>query len=159
MECKFMRVFFVLCFFSFTNAIDLVLEEECLNYTVYPLQYEINIYPFVKADQSYYDCDLTITIIANAPGVFAIELDAKDLEIDRVHVYDGPRDITHGGVPYEYNMVRGKLVIYVSEELKMYRDTESKIYSINILFRRKVRPDGEGVFLVKYYDEQSKDYK
>lgn len=159
MECNLFRVFLFLCLFSLTNAIDLGVDEECLNYTVYPLQYELNIYPYVSGEQSYFDCDLTITIIANAPGVNVIELDAKDLEITAIKVLDGNRNIINGARPFQYNNVKGKLYIYLIEPLRMYHNNDRQVYSIKISFGKKVTEDGNGVFLVKYYDEQSKDFK
>ncbi|CAB3239521.1 unnamed protein product [Arctia plantaginis] len=135
------------------------MEEECLNYTVYPLQYELNIYPYVNEGQSYFDCEIRITVIANAPNVRVIELDAKDLNINYIKVLDGNRDIISSSRPMEFNSVHGKLYIYLQEPLKMYHASNKQYYSIQISYRKLVKEDGNGIFLVKYYDEQSKDYK
>ena len=157
---KIFRAFFLLCLFSLTKG-NLVVDEECLNYTVYPVQYELNIYPYVNADLSYYECELTITVIANAPNVNVISLDAKDLEIESgfIKVYDGPRDIINTARPFEYISLSSKLYIYLKEPLKMYSAINRQFYFIKIRFRKYVKEGSKGVFLVKYYDEQSKDFK
>lgn len=159
MACTLLYSVLVLSLFSFTNAIDLVMEEECLNYTVYPLQYELNIYPYVNGGQSYFDCEIKITVIANAPNVRVIELDAKDLNINHIKVLDGHRNIISSSRPLEFNSVHGKLYIYLQEPLKMYHANNKQYYSIQISYRKLMKEDGSGIFLVKYYDEQSKDYK
>ncbi|XP_075971882.1 leucyl-cystinyl aminopeptidase-like [Anticarsia gemmatalis] len=153
MECKIIRAFFVICLFSYTNAIDLMMDEECLNYTVYPIQYELNIYPYVHTDRSYFDCEVIITVIANAPNVNVINLDMKDLEIQGIKVLDGNRDIL------EHSSIHGKLHLYLKESLKVFNNVNKQFYTIRIRYRRRVTEDGNGIFLVKYYDEQSKDYK
>lgn len=160
--CKIIfRAFFIFCLFSLTRGNILIVDEECLNYTVYPVQYELNIYPYVYADHSYYDCELTITVIANAPNVKVISLDAKDLELETglIKVFDGPRDIINTARPFEYNGLTSKLNIFLKEPLRMYSATNRQFYFIKISFRKYVKEDSTGVFLVKYYDEQSKDYK
>lgn len=137
------------------------MDEECLNYTVYPVNYELNIYPYVYAERSYFDCDLTITIIANAPNVNVIDLDARDLEIEggSIKVLDGNRDIVNGARPFEFDNFTSKLHIYLKEPLTVYSGSNKQFYHIKIMYRKYVKTDNTGVFLVKYYDEQNKGFK
>lgn len=137
------------------------MDEECLNYTVYPVNYELNIYPYVYAERSYFDCDLTITIIANAPNVIVIDLDARDLEIEggSIKVLDGNRDIVNGARPFEFDNFTSKLHIYLKEPLKVYSGSNKQFYHVKIMYRKYVKTDNTGVFLVKYYDEQNKGFK
>ncbi|CAH1647279.1 unnamed protein product [Spodoptera littoralis] len=157
---KIFRAFFIFCLFSLTKG-NIVVDEECLNYTVYPVQYELNIYPYIYPHRAYYDCELTITIIANAPNVNVIELDAKDLEFESgsIKVYDGPRDIINVARPFEYNYLTSKLHIYLNEPLKVYQVNDRHFYFIKISFRKQVNKDSTGVFLAKYYDERSEQDK
>lgn len=157
---KIFRAFFIFCLFSLTKG-NIVVDEECLNYTVYPVQYELNIYPYIYPHRAYYDCELTITIIANAPNVNVIELDAKDLEFESgsIKVYDGPRDIINVARPFEYNYLTSKLQIYLNEPLKVYHVNDRHFYFVKISFRKFVSKDSTGVFLAKYYDEQSEQDK
>lgn len=154
------RALFGLCLLSLTNA-NILVDEECLNYTVYPVQYELNMFPYVYAERSYYDCELTITVIANVPNVNVIDLDAKDLELEggSIKVLDGNRDIINSARPFEYNDLNSKLHIYLKEPLKVYQLNNRQFYYIKISFRRYVKEDSSGLFLVKYYDEQHKDFK
>lgn len=156
---KIFRAFFLLCLFTLTKG-NIVMDEECLNYTVYPVQYELNIYPYVQENRSYYDCELTITIIANAPNVLVITLDAKDLEPQRgsIRVFDGPRDIMNTARPFEFDKKNGKLHIFLREPLKTYSAPNNfKIYLINMRFRKLLDQDSKGVFLVKYKNDRSHD--
>nr|QIS77245.1 APN7 [Helicoverpa armigera] len=162
MSAMFRAFLIFVCLFSFTKGQSvIVVDEECLNYTVYPVQYELSIYPYIYADHSYYDCELIITVIANAPNVNVIDLDAKDLEIqgESIKVFDGPNNIVNGPRPFEYNDLTSKLRIYLKEPLKMYSKGNRQLYNIKIMFRKFVKEDDSGIFLVKYYDEQSKEYK
>lgn len=128
-------------------------EEECLNYTVYPVQYELTLFPQVlSADTSFYDCDLTITVIANAPNVRQIELDAKDLEINRdsVHVLNqNGFDIINSVRPYEYDRRAGKIYLYLKQELELYSLRNAK-YHIKVFFRKFLKGEQSGIFMVNY---------
>lgn len=151
-----LRVCLVLFLFSSINAY-FINEEECLNYTVYPVQYELTIIPYIYKDRGfYYNCDITITVIANAPNVRQIELDAKDLELNgKIKVLDGETDIINVYRPYEYNNVTGKLYIYLRESLNQYSVAKTQ-YKINISFRKHVHHDSNGVFIVPYDDGETK---
>ncbi|XP_052740670.1 aminopeptidase N [Bicyclus anynana] len=137
-----------------------VLEEECLNYTVYPVQYELTLIPHVYKDgNSYYDCDLVITIIANGPNVNIIELDAKDLEIkrDSVQVLDGNVNLVNEYRPYEFDNSRGKLFIYLREPLKQYSLSRQQ-YFIRISFLKRLSSESDGIFLVQYDEDGKQQY-
>lgn len=157
---KIFRAFFLLCLFTLTKG-NIVVDEECLNYTVYPVQYELNIYPYVQENRSFYDCELTITVIANAPNVLVITLDAKDLKPERgyIRVFDGPRDIINTARPFEFDKINGKLYIYLREPLKVYSTHNRQIYFIKIQFRKLLDEESKGVFLVKYNDARSLNYQ
>lgn len=150
------RAFVLLFLFSLANA-SFVIEEECLNYTVYPVQYELTIIPYITEFSPFFDCQISINVIANAPGVRMIELDAKDLEINfsSIYVMKGNIDIVSRSRPYEYDVKNGKLYIYLAEPLIPY-NKNSKInqsYHIKLVYRKKVTEKDEGIFLVKYLDE------
>ncbi|KAJ8733126.1 hypothetical protein PYW08_001424 [Mythimna loreyi] len=153
------RAVLIFCLFSFARGNNIVVDEECLNYTVYPVQYELNIYPYMQVNGFYYDCELIITVIANAPNVRVISLDAKDLELESgsIRVFDGPHDIVNNPRPFEFDAIKGKLLIYLREPLKMYSEYNKQFYFIKISFRKYVREEKEGIFLVKYNDEKSKN--
>lgn len=156
-----MRLFFI-CFFFFNPASAYFLnEEECLNYTVYPVQYELTVFPQVLTkEDSYYDCDLTITVIANAPNVRRIELDAKDLEFDRdsVRVLNGNGlDIVNSVRPYEYDRRAGKIYLYLKEELELYNLRNMK-YHIKASFRKFLKREQSGVFVTSYEENGHKKY-
>lgn len=145
-------------FFFFTLSVvkaAFVVEEECLNYTVYPVQYELTLMPYVLKESSYFDCHLTITVIANAPEVRVIELDAKDLviNVDSVQVLKGGVDIVNKPRPVEYDRKNGRLYIYLREALIPYSVQNTQYYNIKIMFRKYLKEDGDGIFLVKYDDE------
>ncbi|KAG7308132.1 hypothetical protein JYU34_006794 [Plutella xylostella] len=129
-------------------------EEECLNYTVYPVQYELKLIPHILRDgTSYLDCDITITVIANARQVQMIELDAKDLEIHResVKVFKNEVNIISSVRPYEYDRRMGKLYLYLREELEPYSERNTQYY-IKMFFRKFLKSDevDDGIFFVKY---------
>ncbi|XP_026755745.2 glutamyl aminopeptidase-like [Galleria mellonella] len=128
-------------------------EEECLNYTVYPVQYEIKLF----VSKSYYDCQIKITVIANALNVNMIELDANDLKInfDSLKVYKENVDIVNRPRPYEYDRMNGKLYIYLREPLIRY-SKESPQYYIVMMFRKYLTEETEGIFLVPYKDVSGK---
>ncbi|XP_049870009.1 membrane alanyl aminopeptidase-like [Pectinophora gossypiella] len=151
----FLKVALALCLVTSTTAF--FIEEECLNYTVYPVQYELTIIPYVLYEgRSYYDCETIITVIANAPNVQIIELDAKDLDIKTVNVYYNDRDIINKFRPFEYNGKVGKLYIYLREALQQY--SISKIqYNIKISFSKQVESDSSsGIFIAPYEDGGTK---
>lgn len=140
------------------------LLEDCVNYTIYPLQYELTIIPYIFKDgNSYYHCDITIDVIANAPDIRVIELDAKDLEIRQgsIRVFYGTRDIVNGARPFVYDERNGKLFIHLREPLQVYdsRNSAQFVYKIQMSFTKYVTEDTRGIFLVKYFDEESKEYK
>lgn len=147
----FKMIFFAI-FLLFSSTSAYVLEEECLNYTVYPVQYELTLIPHIYKDgNSYYDCDVVITVIANGPNVNIIELDAKDLEIkrDSIQVLDGSANIVNEYRPYEFDNDRGKLYIYLREPLKQYSVSRQQ-YFIRISFIKRVGADSDGIFLTQY---------
>lgn len=152
------RAFFLLCVFSLVKG-NIVVDEECLNYKVYPVQYELNIYPYVNADVSHYRCDLIITVIANAPNVTVITLAAKDLEMESVNVDDGSRNIIQTVNPYTYVNLSGVLHIYLKESLKIYSAMNKQFYFIRIRFTKYVKEGSLGVFLAKYDDKQHGNHK
>ncbi|CAH2226647.1 jg25047 [Pararge aegeria aegeria] len=146
----------ILILFSSTSAY--VLEEECLNYTVYPVQYELTLIPHIYKDgNSYYDCDIVITVIANGPNVNIIELDAKDLEFKResIQVLDGNVNLVNAHRPYEFDNSRGNLFIYLREPLKQY-SLSRKQYFIKISFIKRVSSESDGIFLVEYDGDDGK---
>ncbi|XP_045765668.1 aminopeptidase N-like [Maniola jurtina] len=143
---------FAIFMILFSSASAYVLEEECLNYTVYPVQYELSLTPHIYKDgNSYYDCDIVITVIANGPNVNIIELDAKDLEIkrDSVQVWDGSVNLVNEYRPYEFDNAKGKLFIYLREPLKQY-SVSRKQYFIKISFIKRVGLESDGIFLTEY---------
>lgn len=145
--------------FSCSNA-NFIVEEECLNYTVYPIQYELTIIPYIYKDNSYYHGDITITVIANA-NVREIELDAKDLDIrsGSIKVLDGSTDLVNGARPYEYDKTNGKLFIHLREPLKMYSQNNRQFYYIKMSFNKYIKEDSAGLFLVNYYEDDVKNAK
>ncbi|KAG6458908.1 aminopeptidase N [Manduca sexta] len=154
-------MFEAIFFFLFASVTgNFLVEEECLNYTVYPVQYELTIIPFLYKENSYYHCEQTITVIANA-NVRVIELDAKELEIQpgSIKVLDGDIDIVSDARPNEYDEINGKLYIYLREPLKIYTPTNAQFYYIKIVFTKRVKKDSTGVFLVKYYEDDERNMK
>ncbi|XP_059049697.1 aminopeptidase N-like [Achroia grisella] len=147
------RALSILLLLSVVNAYYLN-EEECLNYTVYPVQYELKLY----VNKAHYDCHIVITIIATAPDVNVIELDANDLIIDfnSLKVLKGDEDIVNKYRPYEYDKVHEKLFIYLREPLIRYYKENEQYYNIIMTFRKKFTEDSEGIFLVPYTDAYGK---
>lgn len=151
-------MFFLLISFLIYTTNAYVIEEECLNYTVYPVQYELTLYPYIFKDRNaYYNCDLQITIIANAPNVNFIELDAKNLEIkgDSIRVLLNEDNLINQYRPYEFDNRRGKLFIYLREPLKQYSLFKTQ-YLIRLSFSKRVNTDSDGVFITKYEDGEPK---
>lgn len=150
-----MEIFVCILFFvSFTSAF--VVEEECLNYTVYPVQYDLTLDPYIYADgRSYYNGRIIITIIANAPNINVIELDAKDLEINSgsVQVFDKNINLENEYRPYEFDKRRGKLYIYLRQPLQQYSVSKTQ-YFIHISFSKTVESNSDGIFVVKYENEE-----
>ncbi|XP_063377441.1 membrane alanyl aminopeptidase-like [Cydia fagiglandana] len=149
------RAFFFLFLTASASAVltTFKIDEECLNFTVYPVQYELTIIPRIYTTQSFnYNCELVITVIANAPHVRMIELDAKDLGIESVNVYKDGNDIISRNTPFNHDTERGKLFIYLSEPLREYKVYNTR-YQIKIKFRKNVFYDSSGIFAVKYDDE------
>ncbi|XP_073943309.1 aminopeptidase N-like isoform X2 [Choristoneura fumiferana] len=150
------RVFFSLCLMASASAYittSLVIDEECLNFTVYPVQYELIIKPTIFKNQLFfYDCDMVITVIANAPEVTMIELDAKDLVINETVVYRDHTNIINVNTPFTYDRVNGKLKIYLNEPLRVYKRFNTQ-YQVRIWFKKIVRYDTPGVFAVRYDDD------
>ncbi|CAH2105885.1 unnamed protein product [Euphydryas editha] len=135
-----------------------VLEEECLNYTVYPVQYELTLIPHIYKDgNSFYDCEIVITIIANAPNVNVIELDARDLEIKSgsIQVLDNNINLVNQYRPYEFDNRRGKLFIYLREPLKQYSVSRTQ-YFVKISFTKQVSFSSDGIFVVEYDGDDRK---
>lgn len=155
---------------SFANSELTFSDEECLNYTVYPVQYEITIMPYLAKENSYYHCDIKITIIAHA-SVQVIELDAKDLNIQGGSIKvldvckhqstnaDCSRDIVNPARPFEYDGSKGKLYIYLNEPLRVYSPNNAQFYYIQMTFYKHVNEDSKGYFLSKYYDDGEKVWK
>lgn len=144
---------FVFFLIPFTSAY--IVEEECLNYTVYPVQYEITLDPYIYADgRSYYNGHVIITIIANAPNINIIELDAKDIEINGViEVFDKNINLVNEYRPFEFDKNRGKLYIYLKEPLIQYSVSRTQYY-VHITFSKRVDFNSDGIFLVKYENER-----
>lgn len=135
-------------------------EEECLNYTVYPVQYDLTIVPYIISEgKFYYDCDLTISVIANVPGVRIIELDAKDLNVIResVGVWDQNRDVIDEHRPIEHDQKAGKLYLYLKEELREYGIDKNQ-YEIKMKFQRYLNYEINGIFVVRYNDQGRNGY-
>ncbi|KAJ2952368.1 hypothetical protein O0L34_g4652 [Tuta absoluta] len=140
---------------SKTNAY--LTEEECLNYTIYPLQYDLTIQPFYYLGNYYYDCDLSITVIAKVPNINIIELDAAD-------DFKFTRDITvsHGQeatkhVTYKYDNHRKVLSIYLSRPMLVYEEARKHQYVIRLSFRKMVKKEASsGIFVVPYDDDGPK---
>lgn len=152
-------VFLLFILFSLTKA-NIVVEEKCLNYTVYPIQYELTMTPYIYKEKSHYHCDIVITVIANM-AVSIIELDAKDLDIqaDSINVMDGNRKILNGIRSYKYDEANGKLYIYLREPLKIYSVSNAQFYYIRMSFNKYMREDGPGLFLIKYYEDDESNMK
>ncbi|KAM3967289.1 aminopeptidase N [Aphomia sociella] len=151
------RALSFLLLISIANAYQYYInEEECLNYTVYPVQYEIKLF---FREPTYYDSQIIITVIANAPNVDRIELDAKDLEInfDSLKVLKGNVDIVNRHRPYDYDRVNGKLIIYLREPLLRYDSRYTQYYNIMMSFRKQITEETDGIFLVPYRDMAGKD--
>ncbi|CAG9795009.1 unnamed protein product [Diatraea saccharalis] len=145
-------------FFASTTQGTFVVDEECLNYTIYPVQYELIISPYIYDDRAFYDCHITITVIANAPDIRMIELDARNMTIsgESIKVYKGDRNIVNGPRPYVYDRSLGKLYIFLNEALIPYKGRHLQNYMIRMSFRKEVTYDSTGVFLVRYFDENHK---
>lgn len=125
-------------------------DEECLNYTVYPVQYDLIIYPHIlKNTGSYYDCQMTVMVFANAPDIRAIEMDAHEMEVSHASVtYNGQEIST------KFEQRRGKLLIYLNQAME--HSIFKYLYQINITFRKYLRPDTQGVFVVPYEQDGTK---
>lgn len=151
-------MFFGILFFLLTASASADQIEDCMNYTIYPLQYELTIMPYIFSDgSSYYHCEITIDVIANAPGIQVIELDAMNLDIRQgsIKVMDGKTDLVNGARPFEHAHKIGKLYIYLREPLKRY-DAKTNalfVYKIQMSFTKQMDKDSPGLFLVNYYDE------
>lgn len=125
-------------------------DEECLNYTVYPVQYDLIIYPHILTNTgSYYDCQLTVMVFANAPNIRVIEMDAYDLEVTHASVFFKGTEI---GTRFEQR--GGKLLIYLNQPLEY--SVHKYLYQINIMYRKYLRTDTEGVFVVPYDQDGTK---
>lgn len=150
----FARFLYFLIFFS-TAVKGSFVEEECLNYTVYPVQYELTLIPYIyKSGDSYYDCNMVVTIIANAPNVKVIEMDAKGVDIrrDSVGVFDGNFDLVNKHRPFEYDANRGRLYIYLTDSLKQYNMHKTQ-YLLKISFSKHLKREDEGIFLADYKED------
>lgn len=145
-----------LCFLIFFATVKGgFVEEECLNYTVYPVQYELTLIPYIyKSGESYYDCSMVVTIIANAPNVRVIEMDAKGVDIrrDSVGVLDGNLDLVNKHRPFEYDPNRGRLFIYLTDSLKQYNVHKTR-YLLKISFSKHLKSEGEGIFLADFKED------
>lgn len=155
------KMFGLFLFFLLTASTKADLIEECMNYTIYPLQYELEITPYIFTSNPNYHCDISIDVIANAPGIQIIELDAKDLVIREgsIKVLYGNTDIVNGARPYEYDQRNGKIYIHLREPLRRYDSRSNSVYKIVMSFDKYVTEESLGLFLVKYYDEESRRYK
>lgn len=125
-------------------------DEECLNYTVYPVQYDLIIYPHILTNTgSYYDCQLTVMVFTNAPNIRVIEMDAYDLEVSHASVSFKGTEIST-----RFEQRGGKLLIYLNQPLEysVYKHQ----YQINITYRKYLRTDTEGVFVVPYDHDGTK---
>lgn len=148
----FIYIIFSYLFLNHVNGYfieDVKIDEECLNYTVYPVHYDLNIY---SHDTLFYYGDITITVIANA-RVKVIELDAVDLDIyqESVGVWFEGRNIIENRIPYEYNRNAGKLYLYLKEELIPYGIRKNKYY-IKISFNKHLEYKENGVFIIRYQE-------
>lgn len=150
------KMFGALLFFFFlaASAQAFTVDEECLNYTIYPVQYDITIMPYIYGGHCFYECHITITVIANA-NINMIEMEAKNMTIkgESIQVLKGNQDIINKPRPYSYNEERGKLIIYLKEPLIPYKGNNQQYYLIRMNFIKEVTSDSHGVFLVKYIDE------
>lgn len=150
------RVFLSLFLMASASAYEttsLVIDEECLNFTVYPVQYELIIKPTIFKNQFFfYDCDMIITVIANAPQITMIELDAKDLVINNTVVYRGGTNIINVNSPFFYDSANGKLKIYLNEALREYKKFKTQ-YQVRIWFKKIVKYNTPGIFAVHYDDD------
>ncbi|XP_013172178.1 PREDICTED: aminopeptidase N-like [Papilio xuthus] len=154
----FLSIFYFLIFC--TTIQGSFVDEECLNYTVYPVQYEITIIPYIfKTGDSYYDCNMVVTIIANAPNVRVIEMDARDLDIrrDSIKVLDGDLDLVNKHRPYEVDKVRGKLYIYLADSLKQYNVYKTQ-YLLKISFNKRLKKESDGIFTLDYNEDGTTKY-
>ncbi|XP_028172198.1 aminopeptidase N-like isoform X2 [Ostrinia furnacalis] len=146
-------------FFFWTSAKAFTVDEECLNYTIYPVQYDITIMPYIYGGHCFYDCHIVITVIANA-NINMIEMEAKNMTIkgESIQVMKGNHDIVNKPRPYSYDGHRGKLMIYLSEPLIPYKGNNQQYYLIKMNFMKEVTEDSEGVFLVKYDEDRVTKY-
>ncbi|XP_045494513.1 membrane alanyl aminopeptidase-like [Colias croceus] len=145
-------------FLLFSPSYGYIYEEECLNYTIYPAQYELTIIPHVFKDgTSYFDCELFITVIVNAPNINVIELDAKDIEIKSgsIKVMNGVNDLVNHYRPYEFDNKKGKLYIYLKEPLQQYSVSRTQ-YVIRVSYVKYVNSDSDGIFIVPYEGNDGK---
>lgn len=125
-------------------------DEECLNYTVYPVQYDLIIYPHILLNTgSYYDCQMTVMVFANAPNIRVIEMDAHDLEVSHASVSFAGKDIA---TRFEHR--GGKLIIYLDQPLEY--SVHKYLYQINITYRKYLRTDTEGIFIAPYDEDGTK---
>lgn len=125
-------------------------DEECLNYTVYPVQYDLIIYPHILLNAgSYYDCLMTVMVFANAPNIRVIEMDAHDMEVSHASVLFNEKNIA---TRFEHR--GGKLKIYLNEPLE--HSVHKYLYKINITFRKYLRTDTDGIFFVPYDHDGTK---
>ncbi|XP_026322218.1 membrane alanyl aminopeptidase-like [Hyposmocoma kahamanoa] len=125
-------------------------DEECLNYTVYPVQYDLIIYPHILINAgSYYDCQLTVMVFANAPNIRVIEMDAHDMNVSHASVSFAGTEIA---TRFEHR--GGKLLIYLNQPLEY--SVHKYLYQINITYRKYLRTDTEGVFIVPYDHDGTK---
>lgn len=156
---KMISAFFLIFLVSLTNASTLSSwgalrnfpsDEECLNYTVYPVQYSLIIYPHIFINSgSYYDCQLTVMVFANAPNINVIEMDAHDMDISHASVSFAGTEI---GTRFKHS--GGKLLIYLNQPLEY--SLHKYLYQINITYRKYLRTDTEGIFVVPYNHDGTK---
>lgn len=150
---------FIILFANLTNASTLSTwgairnfpsEEECLNYTVYPVQYDLIIYPHILTNTgSYYDCQMTVMVFANAPNIRVIEMEAHELDVSHASVSFNGLNIAS-----KFEHKGGKLLIYLHQPLEY--SVHKYLYQINITFRKYLRTDTDGVFVVPYDQDGTK---
>lgn len=154
-----LSAFFLILLANLTNASTLSSwgalrnfpsDEECLNYTVYPVQYDLIIYPHILLNTgSYYDCQMTVMVFANAPNIRVIEMDAHDLEVSHASVSFAGKDIA---TRFEHR--GGKLLIYLNQALE--HSVHKYLYQINITYRKYLSTDTEGIFIAPYDQDGTK---
>ncbi|KAL0833030.1 hypothetical protein ABMA28_001148 [Loxostege sticticalis] len=143
-------------FFIATSAQAFTANEEGSNFTIYPVEYDITIMPYIIGDvqdggHCYYVCHMTIKVISFA-NINVIEMDAIEMDIKgesiEVKVPMGNHSLVD---KYTYNEDRGKLTINLKESLKPFKDNQ--YYFVKMSFKKYVSVDSPGVFLVRYFDE------